>query len=79
MTIDDTVENPLYKAVEAALDPENYDAKGYVKRDPTDASGMDALPQLQDDPIRYADESLHRVINIEAIDREARAYIPKKD
>jgi len=80
-SIDDAVKGPinLREASQRALDPENYDATGYVQRDPFDASGMDSLPRLQDDPIRYEDESLHRMIDIDAIDREARRYMPDKD
>ncbi len=79
-SIDDVVKGPknLYEACEAALNPESYDSRWYTERDPTDASGMDALPRLQEDPPRYEDESLHRVIDIEAIDREARSYKPNK-
>jgi hypothetical protein len=80
-SIDDVVEGPrtLYDACQRALNPESFDPKGYTERNPFDASGMDALPRLQDDPPRYDDESLHRLIDIDGIDREARGYMPNKD
>jgi hypothetical protein len=60
-------ENSLYLAFEAALNPENYDPAGYGEPDIYNPCRMDGIPDLNADPPRYEDESLHRVIDIESI------------
>ncbi|NQV92037.1 hypothetical protein HQ489_06195 [Candidatus Woesearchaeota archaeon] len=60
-------DNSLYLAVEAALDPENYDPAWYGEPDIYDPRRMDGLPNLKVDPPRHEDESLHSIIDIESI------------